>query len=81
MKQNVEFEKQDAFTAAMIAAFDSGEIPEIYRPYMAWKRGVADLPSKAQAYEMMNAVEAQDDPSDYLTAISDELSTILQILK
>ena len=38
-----EFEKQDAFTAELIAAFDSGQLPPIVKPYMDWKRGVADI--------------------------------------
>lgn len=76
-----EFEKQDAFTAELIAAFDSGQLPPIAKPYMDWKRGVADLPSRQAAYKIMDAIEAIDEPSEHLLAISDELSTIINILK
>lgn len=76
-----EFEKQDAFTAELIAAFDSGQLPPIVKPYIDWKRGVADLPSRQAAYEIMDAIEAIDEPSEHLLAIGDELSTIINILK
>lgn len=76
-----EFEKQDAFTAELIAAFDTGQLPPIVKPYMYWKRGVADLPSRQAAYEIMDAIEAIDEPSEHLLAINDELSTIINILK
>ena len=78
---NNEFEKQDAFTAELIAAFDSGQLPPIVKPYMDWKRGIADLPSRQAAYEIMDAIEAIDEPSVLLLAIGDELSTISGILK
>lgn len=89
---NNEFEKQDAFlsrelersescTAELIAAFDTGQLPPIVKPYMDWKRGVADLPSRQAACEIMDAIEAIDEPSEHLLAISDELSTIINILK
>lgn len=76
-----EFEKQDAFTAELIAAFDTGQLPPIVKPYMDWKRGVADLPSRQAAYKIMDAIEAIDEPSEHLLAINDELSTIIPILK
>ena len=75
------FAKQDAFTAELIAAFDSGQLPPIVKPYMDWKRGIADLPSRQAAYEILDAIEAIDEPSELLLAISDELSTIINILK
>lgn len=75
------FEKQDAFTAELIAAFDSGQLPPLYKPYIDWKRGVADLPSRQQAYQMIDEVSAADEPTEFLSAISDELSTIIGILK
>lgn len=81
MEPNVEYEKQDAFTAELIAAFDSGLLPPIVKPYMDWKRGVADLPSRQAAYEIMDAIEAINEPSEHLIAIGDELSTIIQMLK
>ena len=77
----VYFAKQDAFTAELIAAFDSGQLPPIVKPYMDWKRGLADLPSRLAAYEILDAIEAIDEPSEHLLAISDELSTIINILK
>ena len=77
----VYFAKQDAFTAELIAAFDSGQLPPIVKPYMDWKRGLADLPSRQAAYEILDAIEAIDEPSEHLLAISDELSTIVNILK
>ena len=80
----VYFAKQDAFTAELIAAFDSGQLPPIVKPYMDWKRGIADLPSRQAAYEILDAIEAiatADEPSEHLLAISDELSTIINILK
>ena len=77
----VYFAKQDAFTAELIAAFDSGQLPPIVKPYMDWKRGIADLPSRQAAYEILDAIEAIDEPSELLLAISDELSTIINILK
>ena len=77
----VYFAKQDAFTAELIAAFDSGQLPPIVKPYIDWKRGLADLPSRQAAYEILDAIEAIDEPSEYLLAISDELSTIINILK
>ena len=80
MEQNF-FEKQDAFTAELIAAFDTGYLPPIVKPYMDWKRGIANLPSRQAAYEIMDAIEAIDKPSEHLLAISDELSTIINILK
>ena len=79
--ENNYFEKQDAFTAELIAAFDSGQLPPIVKPYMDWKRGIADLPSRQAAYEIMDAIEAIDNPSEYLSAVGDELSTIIGILK
>ena len=79
--ENSYFEKQDAFTAELIAAFDSGQLPPIVKPYMDWKRGIADLPSRQAAYEIMDAIEAIDNPSEYLSAVGDELSTIIGILK
>ena len=78
---NNEFEKQNAFTAELIAAFDTGHLPPIVKPYLDWKRGVAGLPSRQAAYEIMDAIEAIDEPSEHLLAISDELSTIINILK
>ena len=48
---------------------------------MDWKRGIADLPSRQAAYEILDAIEAIDEPSVLLLAISDELSTIINILK
>ena len=78
---NNEFAKQDAFTAELIAAFDSGQLPPIVKPYMDWKRGIADLPSRQAAYEIMDAIEEIDEPSEYLMAINDEISTIVNILK
>ena len=77
----VYFAKQDAFTAELIAAFDSGQLPPIVKPYIDWKRGLADLPSRQAAYEILDAIEAIDEPSEHLLAISDELSTIINILK
>ena len=79
----VYFAKQDAFTAELIAAFDSGQLPPIVKPYIDWKRGLADLPSRQATYEILDAIEAiatADEPSEHLLAISDELSTIIQIL-
>ena len=78
---NNEFAKQDAFTAELIAAFDSGQLPPIVKPYIDWKRGLADLPSRQAAYEILDAIEAIDEPSEYLMAINDEISTIVNILK
>ena len=77
----VYFAKQDAFTAELIAAFDSGQLPPFVKPYMDWKRGLTDLPSRQAAYEILDAIEAIDEPSVLLLAISDELSTIINILK
>ena len=76
-----EFEKQDAFAAEMIAAFDMGHLLPIIKPYIDWKRGVAGLPSRQEAYKIMDAIEAIDEPSVLLLAIGDELSTIIGILK
>ena len=81
---NNEFAKQDAFTAELTAAFDSVKLPPFVKPYMDWKRGIADLPSRQAAYEILDAIEAiatADEPSEHLLAISDELSTIINILK
>ncbi len=77
----VYFAKQDAFTAELIAAFDSVQLPPFVKPYMDWKRGLTDLPSRQAAYEILDAIEAIDEPSEHLLAISDELSTIINILK
>ncbi len=78
---NNEFERQDAFTAEMIAAFDDGKIPQVFEPYMSWKRGTTDLPSRKQAYEMMAAVEAIENPDEYITSIEGELANFLPILR
>ena len=75
------FAEQDAFTAELIAAFDSGQLPPFVKPYIDWKRGVAGLPSRQEAYKIMDAIEAIDEPSVLLLAIGDELSTIIGILK
>ena len=78
---NNEFERQDAFTAEMIAAFDAGKIPQVFEPYMSWKRGTTDLPSRKQAVEMLAAAEAIEEPDEYIIGIDGELANILPILK
>ena len=80
--ENNYFEKQDAFTAELIAAFDSGQLPPIVKPYMDWKRGESDnLPSRRDAYTILDAIEAMDNPSEYLSAVGDELAGMIAILR
>ena len=69
-----EFEKQDAFARDIVQAYDKGILPEPLKPYIEWKRGNGQLPTREEAYYIVSICEM-------LQNVSDELSTMLPILK
>lgn len=76
-----DFELQDAALAELVTAFDRGDLPQYVKLFIEWKRGRTALPTRQDAYYIMDMIDAEDEPSDLLLAISDELATIINILK
>ena len=53
------FQKQDAFVAKMVAAFDKGEINVGYKPYIEWKRGRGTMPTSKEIDKMITLVATE----------------------